>query len=154
MKPTEGLESHEADTLSAVSVVPYRDGAEGNITVRSDKIKICPCSAECTKNICLNRQKRNQKIRRRQTKNILGGLRLAVNRRYIYIISNNYQRSFTNEKWKAEKQQKSHRTDSSPSKMAQMLWLCLVSTKFGHFILPVSKLCQIQARVFIQRGKR
>ena len=57
MKPTEGLESHEADTLSAVSVVPHRDGAEGNITVQSDKIKICPCSAECIKNTCLNGQK-------------------------------------------------------------------------------------------------
>ena len=57
VKPTEGLESHEADTLSAVSVVPHRDGAEGNITVQSDKIKICPCSAECIKNTCLNGQK-------------------------------------------------------------------------------------------------
>ena len=57
VKTTEGLESHEADTLSAVSVVPHRDGAEGNITVQSDKIKICPCSAECTKNTCLNGQK-------------------------------------------------------------------------------------------------
>ncbi|MEE5994387.1 MAG: hypothetical protein V3G42_14335 [Oscillospiraceae bacterium] len=36
MKSTEGLESHEADTLSAVSVVPHRDGAEGNITVQFD----------------------------------------------------------------------------------------------------------------------
>ena len=35
-KSSEGLESHEADTLSAVSVVPHRDGAEENITVQSD----------------------------------------------------------------------------------------------------------------------
>ena len=35
-KSSEGLKSHEADTLSAVSVVPHRDGAEENITVQSD----------------------------------------------------------------------------------------------------------------------
>ena len=55
-KSSEGLESHEADTLSAVSAVPHRDGAEGNITVQSDFriFQNLSCSAECTKNTCLN----------------------------------------------------------------------------------------------------
>ena len=80
-------------------------------------------------------------------------MRLSVNRRYIYIISNNYEGSLTNEKQKTEKEPESDRAESSSAENTQMLRMCVVSQRYGHSVLSVPELRQIQERLFSRRGK-